>query len=276
MTRVSANWYHKLLLGSLTWLTPACGNGQQPAVTPSMPSSIAPPAPIATSPSPAALPTDPYQKGIDKATSAQALAQDAQTPEDWKLVVTQWQRAIAFLKAVPRSSRNYGAAQKLLVVYQRELARTQQIAKQDGSSPSTQIAKDTSKGGIPLIVGGTPEAGVDVVNAVTTLNQQQIEFFARQKRFAANLAELNATIPDNSSYLYKTVGDGKNRAISTAVAKQDGLTSYSGSVFVVKDAKNNETTVAIVCVTAQPSKTPPAALLQGKTAVCPAGSSRLG
>jgi hypothetical protein len=217
---------------------------------------------------------NPFQKGTDKATSARALAQDAQTPEDWNLVVIQWQRAIAFMKEVPRSDRNYASAQKLLTTYQQELGRAQQIAKRGGRSRSTVVVKDNSKGGIPLIVAA---AGTDAPNAITTLNQQQIEFFTKQKRFAANLNELNSPIStDNPSFTYSTVGTGRSRAISTAIAKQDGLTSYIGAVFVVKDEKNNDTTVTIACVTAQPSKRPPALpQLEGKEAKCPAGSSKL-
>ncbi|UBF28157.1 type IV pilin-like G/H family protein [Kovacikia minuta CCNUW1] len=274
---------------------------QSPTATSPQPSPIVPSSPGTASPSPQpTIPGDPFQKGIDKATSAKVLAQDGQTPEDWNLVITQWQRAIAFMKTVPRSSRTYASAQKLLPTYQAELARAQQIAKRGGRNPSSRIAKDNSKGGIPLIVsaGGTDADGA---TTIASLNQQQIDFFTRQKRFAANLPELNSSFPGNNpSYVYRTSGVGNNRAISTAIAKQDGLNSYIGAVFVVRDAKNNdrknnngknndgknspennnetpdETIVAIACVTAQPSKTPPTIpQLQGKEARCPAGSSKL-
>lgn len=268
------NWFYKLMLAGAALQMSACSVSQPPP-TNSLPSPIAPPTPVTTSPAP--QPTvlgNPFQKGTDKATSARALAQDAQTPEDWNLVVIQWQRAIAFMKEVPRSDRNYASAQKLLTTYQQELGRAQQIAKRGGRSRSTVVVKDNSKGGIPLIVAA---AGTDAPNAITTLNQQQIEFFTKQKRFAANLNELNSPIStDNPSFTYSTVGTGRSRAISTAIAKQDGLTSYIGAVFVVKDEKNNDTTVTIACVTAQPSKRPPALpQLEGKEAKCPAGSSKL-
>jgi hypothetical protein len=273
MKILSIQAVYKLVLAIAALQMSACSVSQPPPTTP-LPSPIALPTPVATSPTP--QPTvlgNPFQKGTDKASSAKALAQDAQTPEDWNLVVIQWQRAIAFMKEVPRSSPNYASAQKLLATYQQELGRAQQIAKRGGRR-STVVAKDTSKGGIPLIVSA---AGTDAPNAITLLNQQQIEFFTKQKRFAANLAELNSPIAtDNPSFNYNTVGTGRNRAISTAIAKQDGLTSYTGAVFVVKDEKNNDTTVAIACVTAQPSKRPPAVpQLEGKEAKCPAGSSRL-
>jgi len=263
------------LVVSTTLVLNACRASQSPAPTP-VPSLIASPSTVASSPSPSPQPTipgDPFEKASNKAASARILAQDAQTAEDWNLVSSQWQRAIDFMQAVPRSDRNYAAAQKLLPSYRQALARAQQIAKQGGRRPSA-IAANNSKGGIPLIVA---VPGSDAASTIATLNQQQIEFFTQQKRFAVNLAELKSTIStDNPNYLFVTVGSGNNRATSRAIAKQSGLPSYTGTVFATKDAQNNDTTVAIVCVTAQPSRTAPAPpQLDGKEAKCPAGSSRL-
>jgi hypothetical protein len=84
---------------------------------------------------------NPFVKGVDKAASATQLAQSAQTTDDWRLVLSQWQRAIAFMQAVPASDPNHAAAQKLLVQYRQALARTQQLAKVGVQAESTQLLK---------------------------------------------------------------------------------------------------------------------------------------
>ncbi|XGV98288.1 MAG: type IV pilin-like G/H family protein [Leptolyngbya sp. BL-A-14] len=242
--------------------------------------------PVASSPTPTPTVTgDPFAKGVDKAASATSLAQSAQTPEDWNLVLTQWQRAIAFMKAVPPSSPNHSAAQKLLPSYQQSLTRAQQQAKRGGASISPIAAKGgTDDNGIPIISGDQPSASADAKDTATTaaatvtaLLQQQTEFFAKQKRYAATLAELGGNIPaDTPTYAYSTSVLQSKQVVATATAKQDGLPSYTGALFTVKDDKGTETTTTTVCLTSKPSKIPPATpQLVGKDAQCPSGASKV-
>ncbi len=63
-----------------------------------------------------------YQQAIDIAMGANTISQSAVSREDWRLVASQWQQAINFLKAVPTSHRQYATAQKKLGQYQRNLA----------------------------------------------------------------------------------------------------------------------------------------------------------
>lgn len=262
----------------------AC-NPFRPSVTPSPLPDVLSSSPVVGSPSPIPIATgDPFTKGVDKAASATSLAQSAQSAEDWNLVLTQWQRAIAFMKAVPPSSPNHAAAQKLLAAYQRDLARAQQQAKR-GSASQRSAAKGSADGGIPLIAGAQPSASPSPVNdaaavAVTTINtllQQQTEFFARQKRFAANLTELGGSIPaDTPGYTYGTSVLPSKQVIATATAKQDNLPSYTGTFLLVKDDKNNDATVTAICLTSKPAKVPPAApQVVNKEIQCPSGSSKL-
>lgn len=259
----------------------------------SRPTATSPPeiviaSPSAGSPSPAPIVTgDPFAKGVDKAASATSLAQSAQTPEDWNLVLSQWQRAIAFMKAVPSSSPNYKASQNLLPSYQQALARTQQQVRRGGTQSSSGVTQRSAEGGVPLIAGeqssASPDGSKDAVRTmeaaitISALLQQQQEFFEKQKRFAASLTELGTSIPASTpNYSYSTsVGQAK-QAIATATAKQDGMPSYTGAILFVKDDKNNTTPVAAVCFTNPFKKTPPPSpQLVGKDAQCPAGSTKM-
>ena len=255
----------------------------RPSAT-SAPPALVITSPVASSPTPAVT-GDPFAKGVDKAASATSLSQSAQTPEDWNLVLTQWQRAIAFMKAVSTSSPNHAAAQKLLSSYQQSLTRAQQQAKRGGASAGPIAAKGiTDDNGIPIISGEQPSASADAKDTATTaaatvtaLLQQQTEFFAKQKRFAATIAELGSNIPaDTPNYAYTTSVLQSKQVIATATAKQEGLPSYTGALFTVKDDKGAETTISTVCLTSKPSKLPPAApQMIGKEVQCPSGASKV-
>lgn len=227
------------------------------------------------SPTPTAL-SNPFERGVDKAASATSLAQTAQTPEDWKLVIEQWQRAIAFMKSVPPSSPNRAAAQRLLEQYQDSLAQAQVQAKRGG--PSRTAPQAANDGGVPFIAGASPQAteppgSQEAIVSINTLNQQQLDFFTQQKRFATSLKELEGVPSESGSYTYRTTTVPPSQAISTAIPKQDGQPSYTGAVFVVKGEKDAQTLVTAICATLQASKSPPAApVLVGQELRCPAGT----
>ncbi len=86
--------------------------------------------------SPAAKPAKPqseaYQLAIDKAQSAKSMSQSVQSADDWKLVASRWQQAIALLKQVPKADPNKKFANQKLAEYQRSLASAQNRADQTG------------------------------------------------------------------------------------------------------------------------------------------------
>lgn len=57
---------------------------------------------------------------------AAVIAQSASSNEDWNLVGSQWEKAIALLKAVPKSNPNYAMTQKKIVEYQKNLTIAEQ------------------------------------------------------------------------------------------------------------------------------------------------------
>ncbi|MEH2165789.1 MAG: hypothetical protein V7K41_03760 [Nostoc sp.] len=79
------------------------------------------PSPV-TSESPTVLiQTDTFREAVSKAINAANLTQSAKSPDEWKIVVSQWQAAIALMKIVPSSSQNYVVAQQKISEYQRNL-----------------------------------------------------------------------------------------------------------------------------------------------------------
>ncbi|MBD1942996.1 hypothetical protein H6F50_11600 [Coleofasciculus sp. FACHB-712] len=71
---------------------------------------------------------EPFQQAVNKAMNAAKLTQTAQFKADWDAIVSQWQEAIALMKAVPLESANYQVAQKKSVEYQSNLAYAKQRA----------------------------------------------------------------------------------------------------------------------------------------------------
>ncbi|HHP7243874.1 MAG TPA: hypothetical protein ACFE0H_04225 [Elainellaceae cyanobacterium] len=107
------------------------------------PSPVVTPSP-APSPSPAPEVERPFQDGLDMGLSAANAAQIAASQDDWNLVTSRWQRAIALLESVPQSNPNYATAQEKLVEYQRNLAIAQQRAQQAPveGRPTSVISQD--------------------------------------------------------------------------------------------------------------------------------------
>jgi parvulin-like peptidyl-prolyl isomerase len=64
---------------------------------------------------------DAFHEAVYNATSAANLTQTAQSPQEWDTVAERWQKAIAFMQAVPSDSRNYQIARSRVSEYQRNL-----------------------------------------------------------------------------------------------------------------------------------------------------------
>ncbi|AVH71062.1 hypothetical protein [Nostoc sp. 'Lobaria pulmonaria (5183) cyanobiont'] len=85
---------------------------------PSKPVLVTPSPVISESPT-VLLKADTFREAVSKAINAANLTQSAKSPDEWKIVVSQWQAAIALMKAVPSSSPNYVVAQQKISEYQR-------------------------------------------------------------------------------------------------------------------------------------------------------------
>ncbi|NDJ22719.1 hypothetical protein GS682_13960 [Nostoc sp. B(2019)] len=65
---------------------------------------------------------DNFREAVNQAISAANLTQSAKSQDDWKIVVSKWQAAIALMKIVPFSSPNYVISQQKIIEYQRNLS----------------------------------------------------------------------------------------------------------------------------------------------------------
>lgn len=67
-----------------------------------------------------------YQEAINLASSAFTLGQQAQSPDDWDLIVGRWHQAVEKLNEIPTDDPNYSTAQTKLKEYEGNLAQAKQ------------------------------------------------------------------------------------------------------------------------------------------------------
>ncbi len=101
----------------------------QPAVEPTTP---------AVTPTAEAQPLEPlepsesepslFEMGRDKAVGAWSISRSAQSPDDWNLVASQYQDAIALMRRVRRQSPEFAIAQTKITEYRRQIKYAQQQA----------------------------------------------------------------------------------------------------------------------------------------------------
>jgi clan AA aspartic protease (TIGR02281 family) len=112
------------------------------------------PSPIAT-----ATPTDPaalqatYKLALEKASSAKNISQTALTGDDWTLVSSRWQQAIALLKSLPPSPPYQSLAKLKLKEFEREFSTAQKQlaqAKRDSDSTTTSGLTTVDSGSLKV------------------------------------------------------------------------------------------------------------------------------
>lgn len=118
------------LLTGLLAFTAACSNSdlaRSPVNSPAAPiESISTANPVAATAAPASK--DPFQLGIERASSAYKIGKSAESRDDWRLVASRWQQAIELMKSVPAANARHSQAQQKIVQYQQNLAHAQQRA----------------------------------------------------------------------------------------------------------------------------------------------------
>lgn len=140
----------KLLTGSVaSSVLMASGCGTPTATPPPVSSTapvaveVAPPEPAA----PAATPTDPdpWETALNQGMGAAVMAQTAQSADDWTLVASRWQRAIATLELIVEGDDQYATAQAKIQEYQANQRVAEQNAQRDaGRSASLSPAPQTA------------------------------------------------------------------------------------------------------------------------------------
>ncbi|BAZ32895.1 general secretion pathway protein H [Cylindrospermum sp. NIES-4074] len=113
-------------------------------------------------------------------------------------------------------------------------------------------------------------------NYIGTMNRAQQAYFLENGKFASTISELQLGIKsETTNYSYSVNVINPKRSVRlTAKAKNSGIKSYTGAVFV-QNAKESFT-IAGVCETNAPSQTPPSMPQFVKGIIrCPAGSQSL-
>ncbi|HEY9655086.1 MAG TPA: hypothetical protein V6C50_06310 [Crinalium sp.] len=163
----------------LLFLLPACTTSPSPTVTLT-------PAPIASA-QPKLKPTvvsapamtanaDPFPKADDKAISAANLARNASTVEDWALVSSKLQQAIALMKTVPASSPKRAIAQKKLALYQQQLQAAQQQGKTLATKSTAEKASASPQSQPAAAVITTAAPALTGIGSLNSENYSRIEF----------------------------------------------------------------------------------------------------
>ncbi|WP_168507774.1 TIGR02281 family clan AA aspartic protease [Anabaena sp. UHCC 0187] len=104
-------------------------------------------APTPIEPSPTQL--SAFEMALDKAAGATSISQSAVSKDDWNLVVSQLQDAIALMKQVRRDSGNFSFAQRQIVEYRRQIALARRKAQPrtlaSSVTPPQTVAIDVPK-----------------------------------------------------------------------------------------------------------------------------------
>ncbi len=128
--------------------------------------TIAPVAPSAPSPVQTSQNSgeDSYKLGLEKVSSAQNLRRAALTEDDWKLVASRWQQAIALLKSVPATSTYSKMAKTKLAESETGLTAAQKQVNQVKTASDSGLKPSLIAGGAETlnVTSGSrssPEAG---------------------------------------------------------------------------------------------------------------------
>lgn len=102
------------------------------------------------------------------------------------------------------------------------------------------------------------------------LRSQQAEKLVTGK-FTTNLQALKADLPkDTGEYQLQVLEANERKAIVAAIAKQNGIFSYTGAVY----AKEASIPVSTICKSNEPTQNPPGPpQLKGSTIICAEGST---
>lgn len=174
------------LSSSLAVLAVGCGEDQQttavlrnqqsvvndkPVVPPAAKPAAAPAIPEPQPVSPSELAPSSFEQGLDKAVGAMSISQSAQSSDDWYLVATLFQEAIALMKKVGRQSSDFAIAQAKISEYERQYKYALRQA-----SPSRQVLTQEQPQKVVVVVpqaSTTPKLTIPPVTP-PTLTQEPV------------------------------------------------------------------------------------------------------
>jgi uncharacterized membrane protein len=113
---------------------------------------------------------------------------------------------------------------------------------------------------------------------IGSMNRAQQAFFLEKNYFAGNLAVLAIGIsPETVNYKYQVMVLDSTKAVQNiAIAKDDGLKSYTGLVYLTKMPNDPEPyAIAILCESVKPTRQSPPKFILKPEPECPSGYEKI-
>ena len=203
------------------------------------------PSPILLSPTPPQEPVaspsinqlSSYELGLDKAHGAYSISQSAQSSSDWQSVVTQWQDAIALLKAVPADHPNFPLAGTKIIEYQHQLdyARAQAVHPH----PNTVVIAPKFTPNLPSL---TPRPVITKSKQIYSPEPKEAQksavFAAPIKRTASGTPIIEVTFNGNQQFEMIVDTGASGTVITQKMADALGVTPVSRAKANTASAKS--------------------------------------
>jgi hypothetical protein len=139
-------------------------------------------------------------------------------------------------------------------------------------SDDTNLPKDVEVASPQSSVSSARQA--EAKTYVGSMNRAQQAFFLEKNYFAGNLAILAIGIsPETENYKYQVMVLDSTKAVQNiAIAKDDGLKSYTGLVYLTKMPNDPEPyAIAILCESVKPTRQSPPKFILKPEPECPSG-----
>ncbi|MBE7380040.1 MAG: retroviral-like aspartic protease family protein [Leptolyngbya sp. SIO1E4] len=157
---------------------------------------------------------DFFREAVNRAQSAVAIGQSAQSQDDWTLAESRWKQAVLLMQQVPTSDPNHTTAQQKVQEYQQNASQAARRASGEVAPAGATVANTSRPDGlvaqIPIVnrMGGTPVVSVTLTGNSTT--QQFRMLFDTGATFTlitpAMAREIGVLIVDEATV---TVADGR-------------------------------------------------------------------
>lgn len=119
---------------------------------------------------PEAPQTDFFREGVNRAESAVAIGQSAQSTDDWTLAASRWKQAVSYMEQVPASDPNYSTAQQKVKEYQQHQTLAERRAA--GEKPAQAQASNNRPNGLVASIPISDQmSGIPVVPVTLVGNQ---------------------------------------------------------------------------------------------------------
>jgi len=191
------------------------------------------PVPPTATPSPVVKVDNSYGQAIAQAMSAANLVQSASSQDDWKLVVSRWQKSISLLKSIAKADPNYAKAQTKAVEYQKNLAYAQVRMGKPGQSAVVAVA--------PVPSVAKPGIEVSRYEIQSAFDQPNVGFIFEASSPVHGEERVMGKAP-NGTAVVELIGDTQNLSSATLVFVGQGsqdqlkLSSLYALLFLEKTA----------------------------------------